>query len=173
MKITIMTDKLCKLPRYALDRAYSFILSGSGYSTEIGEKRVRLVIDKINYLTAYQNYNEFNEKKNCKRYVIDLRPIEFVYYMRANPKFTPTLILENENFQPYYVGKITCASLTKNKKLAMIIDSNGFELESTFKDFMPTGELKMIRMQIDSIGAAVGSTSSSTGGSSQFQKLLP
>ena len=57
--------------------------------------------------------------------------------------------MEDETFKPYYVGKITCASLNAQKKLVFVIDSNGFCMKSKFKDSMPTGSLNSIRMQID------------------------
>ena len=139
----------CKVTNQVCCRGYSFILGGAGESTKIGSKKVRLVINDLNTLTAYQVYNEFNQKLNCKRYVVDISAKQFVKYFNSNKKFRPTVILEDETFKPYFVGKITCASLNAQKKLVFVIDSNGFCMKSKFKDSMPTGTLNSIRMQID------------------------
>ena len=94
-------------------------------------------------------YNGFNQKLNCKRYVVDLSAKQFINVFNSNKKFQPTIILEDETFKPYYVGKITCVSLNSQNKLVFIINSNGFCMKSKFKDSMPTGSLNSIRMQID------------------------
>ena len=68
----------CKVTNQACCPGYSYILGGAGESTKIGSKKVRLVINDLNTLTAYQVYNEFNQKLNCKRNIVDLSAKQFV-----------------------------------------------------------------------------------------------
>jgi hypothetical protein len=103
----------------------------------------------LDTLSCYQVYNPYNLIKNKKRYVIDLRIWQFVSFLTQNPNFTPTFILESKTFSPFYVGKITKVMLSPNGLLSLCIDSNGFNNKSNFLDYMPTGKLNKIRMQID------------------------
>ena len=57
----------------------------------------------------------------------------------------------NDSFNPYFVGKITGATLNKDGKLVLEISSRGFSMKSKFKDCMPKGQLKGMRIQIDSV----------------------
>jgi hypothetical protein len=45
-----------KILKKICSRCYGFILGGAGESTKIGSKKVRLVINDLNTLTAYQVY---------------------------------------------------------------------------------------------------------------------
>ena len=142
--------KGCKLSCDACLRHFSFILDGNGVSTKTGCKKVRLVVEDLKTLTAYQVYNDFNQKINQKRYVTDITKEDFVEIFKAQPKFVPTIILEyDDSFNPFYVGKITGATLNKDGKLVLEISSRGFCMKSKFKDCMPKGQLKEMRIQID------------------------
>ena len=143
--------KCCKLPCTACLRHYSFILAGNGVSTQTGCKKVSIVVEDLKTLTAYQVYNEYNQKENQKRYVTDITKKDFVEIFKTQPKLTPTIILEyNDSFNPYFVGKIPGATLNKDGKLVLEISSRGFSMKSKFKDCMPKGQLKGMRIQIDS-----------------------
>jgi hypothetical protein len=152
--------KCCKLPCTACLRHYSFILGGDGLSTQTSYKKVSIVVENLKTLTAYQVYNEFNQKKNQKRYVTDITKEDFVEIFKNQPKFVPTIILEyNDSFNPYFVGKITGATLNKDGKLVLEISSRGFCMKSKFKDCMPKGQLKGMRIQIDPTIVFLGSGS--------------
>lgn len=135
-------DSVCK-------RKYNFVLKGAGISTEISNKKYKILLDRVDVITAYQVYNECNQKQNKERCVIDLAPIDFVNIFKKNCKFTPTIVLEDISFSPFYIGKITCACITKDEQLCLIVDCNGFKSKSRFNDEMPVGELKNVRIQID------------------------
>lgn len=145
--------KYCKLPCSACSRHFSFILGGDGVSTQTGCKKVSIVVEDLKTLTAYQVYNDFNQKKNQKRYVTDITKEDFVQLFIPQSKFVPTIILEyNDSFNPYFTGKITGATLNKDGKLVLEISSRGFSMKSKFKDCMPKGQLKGMRIQIDALG---------------------
>jgi hypothetical protein len=57
----------------------------------------------------------------------------------------------NQRCNPYFVGKITGATLNKDGKLVLEISSRGFSMKSKFKDCMPKGQLKGMRIQIDPV----------------------
>ena len=127
--------KYCKLPCSACSRHFSFILGGDGVSTQTGCKKVSIVVEDLKTLTAYQVYNDFNQKKNQKRYVTDITKEDFVQLFIPQSKFVPTIILEyNDSFNPYFTGKITGATLNKDGKLVLEISSRGFSMKSKFKD---------------------------------------
>lgn len=144
-------DSVCK-PKY------SFILKGAGTSTEIGSKKYKILLDRVDVITAYQVYNEYNQKQNKERCVFDLAPIDFVNIFKKNCKFTPSIVLEDISFSPFYIGKITRACITKDEQLCLIVDCNGFKSKSRFNDEMPVGELKNVRIQIDSTPVSVTPT---------------
>ena len=152
-------DSVCK-------RKYNFVLKGAGISTEISNKKYKILLDRVDVITAYQVYNEYNQKQNKERCVIDLAPIDFVNIFKKNCKFTPTIVLEDISFSPFYIGKITCACITKDEQLCLIVDCNGFKSKSRFNDEMPVGELKNVRIQIDS--TSVSGTSSTKSGTLIF-----
>jgi len=170
---TLQPANNCKIPCNLCNRGYSFILNGSGIMKEIGDKRYRLDLSNLDTLSCYQVYNPYNLKKNEKRYVIDLRIWQFVSFLTQNPNFTPTFILESKTFSPFYAGKITKVMLSPNGLLSLCIDSNGFNNKSDFLDYMPTGKLNKIRMQIDFGSAEPGNQTSSSGVSpnQNFQKI--
>lgn len=167
----------CKIPCNLCNRGYSFLLNGSGIMKEIGDKKYRLDLSNLDTLSCYQVYNPYNLIKNEKRYVIDLRIWQFVSFLTQNPNFTPTFILESKTFSPFYVGKITNVILSPNGLLSLCIDSNGFNNKSNFLDYMPTGKLNKIRMQIDtgvlSSGgqATTGTTPPNGGNRSRWNKV--
>jgi surface protein len=152
-------DSVCK-------RKYNFVLKGAGISTEISNKKYKILLDRVDVITAYQVYNECNQKQNKERCVIDLAPIDFVNIFKKNCKFTPTIVLEDISFSPFYIGKITCACITKDEQLCLIVDCNGFKSKSRFNDEMPVGELKNVRIQIDPI--SVSSNTNTTSGTFIF-----
>jgi surface protein len=144
-------DSVCK-------RKYSFVLKGAGTSTEIGSKKYKILLDRVDVITAYQVYNQYNPKQNKERCVIDLAPIDLVDIFKRNCKFTPSIVLEDISFSPFYIGKITCACITDKEELCLIVDCNGFKSQSRFNDEMPVGDLKGVRIQIDSSSEQFNST---------------
>jgi surface protein len=144
-------DSVCK-------RKYSFVLKGAGTSTEIGNKKYKILLDRVDVITAYQVYNQYNPKQNKERCVIDLAPIDLVDIFKRNCKFTPSIVLEDISFSPFYIGKITCACITDKEELCLIVDCNGFKSKSRFNDEMPVGELKNVRIQIDSSSEQINPT---------------
>ena len=140
-------DSVCK-------RKYSFVLKGAGTSTEIGSKKYKILLDRVDVITAYQVYNQYNPKQNKERCVIDLAPIDLVDIFKRNCKFTPSIVLEDISFSPFYIGKITCACITDKEELCLIVDCNGFKSQSRFNDEMPVGDLKGVRIQIDPISVS-------------------
>lgn len=142
-------SRCCTITDEVYQRSFSFIINGKGINKETNKCEYELELTQIDVLSAYQVYNDVNRKLNKDRYLLSLNKKEFLDIFQKNSEFIPTIILEDDNFAPFYVGKIINVTINADDNLILRISTKGFCNNSSFKKNLPVGELNNIRLQID------------------------